>query len=89
MEEIRNVLYDSFCKYRAKYEGSGYMVISQTDARGMRYRFTALDPDGLYDSPLSILFEFELPVSEDYAPCYRVRDTRSGGSWSDWWRCEG
>lgn len=88
MEEIRNKLYDSFCYHRAKYEGSDYMVLSQTDARGMRYSFAALDPEGLYDSPLSILFEFELPVSMDYAPCYRVRDTRSGSSWSDWWRCD-
>lgn len=88
MEEIRNPLYDSFCKFRAKYEGSGYMVISQTDPKGMRYCFAALDPEGLYDSPLSVLAEFECPVSERYAPCYRVRDTRSGSVWSEWWRCE-
>ena len=88
MEEIRNELYDCFAKYRAKYEGTGYMVISQSDPKGTRYCFAALDPIELYDSPLSRLFEFELPVSQDYAPCYRVRDTRSGSSWSDWWRCD-
>jgi hypothetical protein len=88
MDAIRNELYECFAKYRAKYEGSGYLVISQSSPTGNSYCFAALHPDGLYDSPLSMLYEFDMPESEDYSPSYRMRGTRNWETWSHWWKCD-
>ena len=74
---------ETFNELKERYAKNGFFVAAHELSNGC-YDLTCLDPDGLYDSVASTVYEFEEGDGKEVPDRYRHAGTTPGCFFSEW-----